>query len=839
MLQVLRLNRVKIINLNTNFSKLLLTQASLNYPKTQSLGNIRSYSEKCCGLDHHHHHHHHEHSHAKREDNKPIEVSTEFELIPELDYNLHTPEAIYYNYKKLLAEDPQLNTKLPTSWYMGYVHHICTLIQDSKVKSKHQPPSSELNQKIKNQKKILAVIIEDNILTPTRLESMSEEVMNQFIYDLVKIPKMSLSNKLASIVRKGAVYKGGYSSTTMNNLLMLLLSDKNLDSMVELLEFIKSQNLTVFPNVSIPITRFLADHDRFTAIDQLLEYGLEKSNGNIDITALTTFIQVYCNNNMIDRAERIVQLLPELNIDADEYIYGALIKGYLNSGELDKATTLYKKQFNDPNIQSSNLVVENIMMKANPFNLEHCLRIFNFVKSNGVSPNIYFYHTLMNCYIKRGQINEAKELVKEFEANGIQSTWMTYSILLSYYHDKLDINGGLNLLEEMRVKGVIQNISIYNLLIDIAYKLNAPEVAKKLLSKALENDLRPNTDSYNILMNYYIKVGDFANSIKVYEMMKRHRIPISAYSLDNYIRSQIKVKKWALAKEEFDLMVSKHKLKPDSRLIATMLSGYSNNENLSDMIAFFNKSLHTYKVSPNIVMYNHIINAYTKRDMLSSADRILDQALHSAETYPNCRPNNLTWTIFIKDAIHKSDLEQMEVEIDKFQAEPYNLKPDSVILQAIMFGYSKFKKFDKSMEIYQQLEATSKHKINKFIISTYLLSASRILTTSEYIDLFNKITAEYPEEIINTKEVVKMHINCLFGFRERETILNFVINKLHPGKKLFRYDIIEPVYGRFKLKGCEEFDLLKLFLKNNSPDLLAKLEEGESIEMESSGRINN
>merc|ERR1719271_2264583 len=71
--------------------------------------------------------------------------------------------------------------------------------------------------------------------------------------------------------------------------------------------------------------------------------------------------------------------------------------------------------------------------------------------------NVVSYNTMLKAHIKRGQVNEAQELLREMVGRGLQASKVTYHELLNAMVTNRDKKNTWRLLDEMREAGATIN----------------------------------------------------------------------------------------------------------------------------------------------------------------------------------------------------------------------------------------------------------------------------------------------------------------------------------------------------------------------------------------------
>ncbi|RYR54936.1 hypothetical protein Ahy_A06g030195 isoform I [Arachis hypogaea] len=131
------------------------------------------------------------------------------------------------------------------------------------------------------------------------------------------------------------------------------------------------------------------------------------------------------------KAKQVFDMLMDGRIKPDVVTYNALIYGYILTGKVDEAASL-----------------------------------FGDMKKIGLASCVWSYSIMINGYCKHKRLDEAVTLFKEMLQRNLVPSTVTYNSLIDGFCKSGRIPDVQNLLEDMYARGQPPNIITYNILLD-------------------------------------------------------------------------------------------------------------------------------------------------------------------------------------------------------------------------------------------------------------------------------------------------------------------------------------------------------------------------------------
>merc|ERR1719409_357280 len=153
---------------------------------------------------------------------------------------------------------------------------------------------------------------------------------------------------------------------------------------------------------------------------------------------------------------------------------------------------MIKAHAKERNLQAAKAVFESFRgsnsMLSNSF-LDACVQCSDFkqasahfsnMKSTGHA-NVVSYNTMLKAHIKRGQVNEAQELLREMSSRGLQASKVTYHEILNSMVASRDKKSAWRLLDEMREAGVTINSVTCSIMLKFLTDRSSPSEIQKTM----------------------------------------------------------------------------------------------------------------------------------------------------------------------------------------------------------------------------------------------------------------------------------------------------------------------------------------------------------------------
>ncbi|KAJ8900795.1 hypothetical protein NDN08_000095 [Rhodosorus marinus] len=203
------------------------------------------------------------------------------------------------------------------------------------------------------------------------------------------------------------------TGTTLNSLLHAFVNDGNLDAAVSLFRTLLGSNQE-------GVVEDVADIVRIEAIVEAV------SSSSLESSSLHTFAMImtaFARARMVDHAEALFMRLKESGLIFNRVVYNALIDANVKSNRMDRALEVMEEMRIcglGPNATS----YANVMLGYAVFGdikvVQHLLD--EMTSRDSVQPNISNYNALALAHVRRGEFEEAREVIENLKMPGNQHT---------------------------------------------------------------------------------------------------------------------------------------------------------------------------------------------------------------------------------------------------------------------------------------------------------------------------------------------------------------------------------------------------------------------------------
>ncbi|KAM3753491.1 hypothetical protein ACB098_03G098100 [Castanea mollissima] len=322
-----------------------------------------------------------------------------------------------------------------------------------------------------------------------------------------------------------------------------IISESNPDKLAEILQ--KSIHFPTFqrhrPIYHLSI-RKLARANRPDLIHRVLQSHPTPTSEGFFIR----LIMLYSSAAMLDHAINTLELIKSSS-QLSEKSLCAILTAHLNNRLFDQVRALFQtlpsKLNVTPGIASNNLVLKSFVEENNDV-----VAALNWVeimeKDNKVLPNIDSYNLLLKGFLKNNDLVGFDGVVKEVLNKGI-----------SRLCKSKECARAKKLLDDMVSKGVKPNSASYDTIIDGFCRVGDLESAKKVLESMLSDGyVSPCSFPYYVLIRNAVKEGEFDLALEMCkETIRRRWIP-PFEAMEGLVNGLVKMSRMEEAKEIVEKM---------------------------------------------------------------------------------------------------------------------------------------------------------------------------------------------------------------------------------------------------------------------------------------------
>ncbi|GAB4825937.1 hypothetical protein Ancab_008805 [Ancistrocladus abbreviatus] len=156
---------------------------------------------------------------------------------------------------------------------------------------------------------------------------------------------------------------------------------------------------------------------------------MEESGLKASVAIYNSIIDCLCRKRRIDKAEHMFRRMLENRVDPDEVFYATMINGYSKNGRVFEACQLFHimvEQGIRPSLQAYTALVYGLVEK-NMIEKSFIDKMFE----DGVVPNKGFFTSIINQFLKRGELEFSLMLIGMMDESEIERDMVTNITLLS------------------------------------------------------------------------------------------------------------------------------------------------------------------------------------------------------------------------------------------------------------------------------------------------------------------------------------------------------------------------------------------------------------------------
>ncbi|XP_071721550.1 pentatricopeptide repeat-containing protein At5g48730, chloroplastic [Rutidosis leptorrhynchoides] len=310
-------------------------------------------------------------------------------------------------------------------------------------------------------------------------------------------------------------------------------------------------------------------------------------------------------------------------------------------------------------------VLEALHERITALRWESALKVFELLREQlWYRPNSAIYVKLIVMLGKCKQPEKAHSLFQAMIDEGCIVNQESYTALLSAYSRSGLFKKAFSILDEMRnTPNCHPDVYTYSILIKSCLHFHEFDKVQSLLSEMVSQGVKPNTVTYNTLIDAYGKAKRFVDMESTLVEMLRQR-----------------------------------ECKPDVWTMNSTLRAFGGSGQIETMEKCYEKFL-SAGIQPNIKTFNILLDSYGKTGNYKKMSAVMEymQKYHFTWTL-------VTYNIVIDAFGRAGDLTQMEFLFRLMQSE--SIKPNCVTLCSLVRGYAQSGKAEKIGGLLRYIESS-------------------------------------------------------------------------------------------------------------------------------------
>ena len=482
---------------------------------------------------------------------------------------------------------------------------------------------------------------------------------------------------------------------------------------LEICEFVllEMNKLNILPSL-VTYNTLLDSYIRSNMVEQawILFEQLKKTENTPDRFTFTTMINCIKKSPVIE-LQKAFELLEEYKVSSvpDRVIYNCLLDVCVSANDFEKAEEVLNEMKTMGNLFRLDDISFNILIKASckAKNLKKAVSFFEDMKSEGISPTIITYNSLLDTFVKAGKMDIVWKLYDAMLNDNIKADPYTYSILIN------GIKSTSKKEDITKIDSLYQNLIkqpefkydqvIYNSIIDAYVGFSDFNRAFQVFQEMKKVGIKPTTITFNILIKGYGLSNQLDMAFNIFKEMEKYGIKKNEITFGCLIEACVKnhqiEKAYKILEEMKETGFSENSIQ-----ITSIIKGLSRMGKHKDAIALANEMMNDSfenKKRLNLISYNCLIDVFIRGGEFKLAMKLfkLLQKEH--------KPDLITYSTLIKGALiqknYKQSSELFNEMLDK------NIKPDDVLFNMILDFCVSNKLYEQGLKLFESLIA---HNLN-------------------------------------------------------------------------------------------------------------------------------
>jgi pentatricopeptide repeat protein len=275
-------------------------------------------------------------------------------------------------------------------------------------------------------------------------------------------------------------------------------------------------------------------------------------------------------------AQGLTLLYPKYGLVPSVGYYNHWITYYLSKGHLDKAYSMLKEmraRSQRPNAMSY-FIFLRYFINLHDWKAAEDIKLA--MDSEGITPNLLFYSSLLHSLFKEQALSDVESLLEllkieseEFKSQKDQTSLYTFfNVLVEGFASMGDLKRVQNFIETMRGLGCPPTVTTYNKIIDASSTAINNEQLKQIVEEMERSGVGINTHTYVSICKALILQGKYREALDF--VRKLRGLPISVTTFGDLMQRCMDHKLYAGVEMLWDCM-QEINLKPTNRIASILL----------------------------------------------------------------------------------------------------------------------------------------------------------------------------------------------------------------------------------------------------------------------------
>ncbi|KAL7163021.1 hypothetical protein ACSBR2_039176 [Camellia fascicularis] len=207
------------------------------------------------------------------------------------------------------------------------------------------------------------------------------------------------------------------------------------------------------------------------------------------------FFNILCHENRSSESLSLLRSMMEIGFRPNNVSYNTILKGFCKEN-IDEALELFDHiewGANGPDIVSFNTILSAVRKKGNSPMIR---RILYRMEYEGIKLNVVSTTCLIQYFCTVGKIPECLKLLEAMISNGPSPTIVTFNTLMSSLRKNRLLGTALRIFTYLKSTGVLPDMIAYNILIRASIREGNDELMGQLLREMYSRSLKPDAVTF-------------------------------------------------------------------------------------------------------------------------------------------------------------------------------------------------------------------------------------------------------------------------------------------------------------------------------------------------------
>lgn len=327
---------------------------------------------------------------------------------------------------------------------------------------------------------------------------------------------------------------------------------------------------------------------------------------------------------------------------------------------------------------------------------QESVKLFELMKSMGISPSAVTFNSLFLILLKRGRVRMVFELYDEMlKTYGVKPDSCTFNVLIRGLCMNSMVDEAFRMFREMDKFECEPDLITYNTIVDGLCRAGKVNIARNVVNGMQKKceDLKPNVVSYTTLIRGYCAKREIEEALDVFTEMVGEGIKPNHITCNTIIKGLCETQKLDMVKE----ILGDATFVPDTCTFNTILSAHCNRENLDEALKAFEK-MKELNVEQDSATYSVLIRALCHKGSFDKAEELLDE-IYEQEILvhdDNCTPLTASYNPVFKYLCGNGKTTKAERVFRQLMKRG---KPDPLAFETLILGHCKEGTFEDGYKL--------------------------------------------------------------------------------------------------------------------------------------------